>query len=117
MEGCLSPAGCFQELVILFEVGHYHGREDEYRQGQDHTCKGCLHQCLRGEKKNYFCDFLSTDLGEKTSWSKPPAQSSTDVFGSDPGRPHHVPVVVQHGDALGELAVPHQTHVTDVGAG
>lgn len=44
-------------------------------------------------------------------------QFSTDVFGSDPGGAHHVPVVVQHIDPLGKLVMPHQAYITDVGAG
>lgn len=39
------------------------------------------------------------------------------MSGSNFGRSHHIAVVVQHVDALGQLRVSHQAHVTDVRCG
>ena len=41
----------------------------------------------------------------------------THMLGSDSGRSDHVAVAIQHVDALGQLAVPHEAHVADVSTG
>ena len=44
-------------------------------------------------------------------------QPPTHMLSSDFGRSNHVAVAVQHVDALGQLAVPHEAHVADVCTG